>query len=161
MGCEDLRVMGLAWTMTSLQHNSSQKMNGPPIENMSFVGISHGSWMVLLVFGTLAAMIVNLLWSCVRYDKKKNFENNENDENSEPTFQPIESRWRPDRENPMVSNPTCLTIKPKTQREQESQAPNWRCPCENSLLPPGLQKSFGMAEAMLRMGAGQCYHKKI
>lgn len=35
----------------------------------------------------------------------------------------------------------------------------WRCACENGFLPPGLLKSFGGMEAMVRMGSGQCYHK--
>jgi hypothetical protein len=35
----------------------------------------------------------------------------------------------------------------------------WRCVCENGFLPPGLLKSFGGAEAMIRLGTGQCYHK--
>ena len=33
---------------------------------------------------------------------------------------------------------------------------NWRCACEGGFLPPG----FGGVEAVMRMGAGQCYHKK-
>ncbi len=35
----------------------------------------------------------------------------------------------------------------------------WRCACESGFLPPGLLKSFGGMEAMMRMGTGQCYHK--
>jgi hypothetical protein len=35
----------------------------------------------------------------------------------------------------------------------------WRCACENGFLPPGLLKNFGGAEAVMRMGMGQCYHK--
>ncbi len=35
----------------------------------------------------------------------------------------------------------------------------WRCACENGFLPPNLLKSFGGVESMVRMGAGQCYHK--
>lgn len=34
---------------------------------------------------------------------------------------------------------------------------NWRCACEGGFLPPGM---FGNAEAVLRMGSGQCYHKQ-
>ena len=37
---------------------------------------------------------------------------------------------------------------------------NWRCACEGGFLPPGMLKSFGGAEAMLRFGAGQCYQHK-
>lgn len=36
---------------------------------------------------------------------------------------------------------------------------NWRCVCETGFLPPGLLKSFGGMEAMVRMSTGQCYHK--
>ena len=35
----------------------------------------------------------------------------------------------------------------------------WRCACENGFLPAGLLKNFGRAEAVMRMGMGQCYHK--
>jgi len=35
----------------------------------------------------------------------------------------------------------------------------WRCACENGFLPAGLLKNFGGAEAVMRMGMGQCYHK--
>jgi hypothetical protein len=35
----------------------------------------------------------------------------------------------------------------------------WRCVCESGFLPPGMLKSFGSAEALIRLGAGQCYHK--
>ena len=37
---------------------------------------------------------------------------------------------------------------------------NWRCACEGGFLPPGLLKSFGGAEAAMRLGTGQCYHQK-
>lgn len=35
----------------------------------------------------------------------------------------------------------------------------WRCACNGGFLPPGLLKSFGSAEAVMRLGTGQCYHK--
>ena len=37
----------------------------------------------------------------------------------------------------------------------------WRCACENGFLPPGLLKTFGGAEAVMRLGYGQCYHKQV
>jgi len=40
-----------------------------------------------------------------------------------------------------------------------SSSYQWRCACENGFLPPGLLKNLGGAEAMLRMGTGQCFHK--
>lgn len=36
----------------------------------------------------------------------------------------------------------------------------WRCACEGGFLPPGLLQNFSGAEAVLRMSAGRCYHKK-
>ena len=39
---------------------------------------------------------------------------------------------------------------------------NWRCACEGGIfLPSSLLKSFSGAEAVFRMGSGQCYHKQI
>jgi hypothetical protein len=35
---------------------------------------------------------------------------------------------------------------------------NWRCACDGGFLPPGM---FGNMEAVLKMGAGQCYHKQL
>ena len=54
----------------------------------------------------------------------------------------------------------------ESREEDASSADNnnnnnntWRCACENGFLPPGLLKNFGGAEAVMRMGMGQCYHK--
>jgi hypothetical protein len=40
------------------------------------------------------------------------------------------------------------------------QTNGWRCACEGGFLPPGLLQNFSGAEAVLRMSAGRCYHKK-
>lgn len=37
----------------------------------------------------------------------------------------------------------------------------WRCACEGGFLPPGMLRSLGGAEAMMRLGTGQCYHKQM
>ena len=37
----------------------------------------------------------------------------------------------------------------------------WRCVCEKGFLPPGMLKSFSSAEAVVRLGTGQCYHKQM
>jgi hypothetical protein len=52
---------------------------------------------------------------------------------------------------------------PKEENDEEEEDlfamnNNWRCACEGGFLPPGM---FGGAEAVLRMGTGQCYHKKM
>jgi hypothetical protein len=54
-------------------------------------------------------------------------------------------------------------VEDKEEKEEEtatSSASNWRCACESGFLPPGLLKSFGGAEAVIRMSTGQCYHKQ-
>ena len=38
---------------------------------------------------------------------------------------------------------------------------DWRCACEGGFLPPGMLKTFGSAESMMRLGTGQCYHKQM
>jgi hypothetical protein len=55
----------------------------------------------------------------------------------------------------------------KEEEEEEDDAddesnniPKWRCVCQNGFLPPGLLKSFGSAESVMRLGMGQCYHKQ-
>jgi len=46
-------------------------------------------------------------------------------------------------------------------QEKEQQARKvWKCACEFGFIPAGLFKTFGNAEAMMRLGVGQCYHKK-
>ena len=45
--------------------------------------------------------------------------------------------------------------------ENNNNNNKWRCACEGGFLPPGLLKTFGGAEAVLRLGSGQCYHKKL
>jgi hypothetical protein len=46
------------------------------------------------------------------------------------------------------------------EEELASNTSNWRCACEGGFLPPGLLKTFGSAEAVIRMSTGQCYHKQ-
>jgi hypothetical protein len=59
--------------------------------------------------------------------------------------------------------PTERFSTPTLNRDTEDLVPlaiPWRCVCENGFLPPGLLKSFGSAEAIVRLGTGQCYHKQ-
>lgn len=65
-------------------------------------------------------------------------------------------------------NPTPTTSKDPDTSATEPESPpeedllassEWRCVCETGFLPPGMLQSFGGAEAVLRMSAGQCYHK--
>ena len=49
------------------------------------------------------------------------------------------------------STPTRNTLQMNSNNNQ------WRCACEGGFLPPGM---LGGAEAVFRMGTGQCYHKQ-
>lgn len=40
------------------------------------------------------------------------------------------------------------------------QRTTWKCSCELGFFPAGMLKTFGNAEAMMRLGVGQCYHKQ-
>jgi beta-glucosidase/6-phospho-beta-glucosidase/beta-galactosidase len=51
-------------------------------------------------------------------------------------------------------------VEKEEEEEITSSASNWRCACEEGFLPPGLLKSFGGAEAVIKMVSGQCYHKQ-
>ena len=44
--------------------------------------------------------------------------------------------------------------------KKENKRKIWKCACELGILPAGILKTFGNAEAMMRLGVGQCYHKK-
>lgn len=59
-------------------------------------------------------------------------------------------------QTPPNKEETVITPSPDTDDGNKN---NWRCACEGGFLPPGLLKSFSGAEAMIKMGAGQCYHK--
>lgn len=43
-----------------------------------------------------------------------------------------------------------------TENSDDDSSRHWRCACEGGFLPPGL---LGNMESVLKMGAGQCYHK--
>ena len=58
-----------------------------------------------------------------------------------------------------ISNDKSIENDGKSNDTGKSDNNSWRCACENGFLPPSLLKSFGGAEAMLRLGSGQCYHK--
>ena len=46
------------------------------------------------------------------------------------------------------------------KRENSTRNNNWRCVCESGFLPSGMLKTFGNAEAIGKLGIGQCYHKQ-
>lgn len=64
-----------------------------------------------------------------------------------------------DRSTPGVSTTNTSNTAPNSDLISDEDSENWRCVCETGFLPPGLLKSFGGMEAMVRMSTGQCYHK--
>lgn len=53
----------------------------------------------------------------------------------------------------------------KEEEEQENTLgtnnDTFQCACGQGWIPPGLVKTLGGAEAIFRMGSGQCYHKQM
>lgn len=62
------------------------------------------------------------------------------------------------RDNPKDEAPSTNELTTKDGMVDDG---NWRCACEGGFLPPGLLKTFGGAEAVMRLGSGQCYHKNM
>jgi len=54
------------------------------------------------------------------------------------------------------------TANRNAQRNQKTEVKGriWKCACELGIFPAGILKTFGSAEAIMRLGLGQCYHKK-
>lgn len=81
-------------------------------------------------------------------------------------FQRVHSKENKQRDD--GSQPNKLTASttpvveeaPSVNDGSDSNTNRWRCACETGFLPPALLKNLGGAEAVLRMGVGQCYHKK-
>jgi hypothetical protein len=49
----------------------------------------------------------------------------------------------------------------KASMTTSSNDNQWRCACaDGGFLPPGMLSSLGGAEAVFRLGTGQCYHKQ-
>ena len=56
---------------------------------------------------------------------------------------------------PLNSSFTSINVESKMQNK-------WQCACEGGIfLPNSILKSFSGAEAVFKMGSGQCYHKKL
>lgn len=52
------------------------------------------------------------------------------------------------------------TANSNSNSNSNSRSNQWRCACEGGFLPPGMLSSLGGAEAVFRLGTGQCYHKQ-
>ncbi|KAL3940759.1 MAG: hypothetical protein SGBAC_004766 [Bacillariaceae sp.] len=68
----------------------------------------------------------------------------------------------PTQDNDVNKNVTTAHQNDDKEEDLFARTNQWRCVCEEgSFLPPALLKTFGPAEAMVRLGTGQCYHKQM
>ncbi len=120
-----------------------------------------GSWIAFVALGILAVPVVLL---CFDYYGT----HGEQDDVSATTDTDSETRL----DDPIVTDetidsnggngtPTTVNAPSKDTIADDDKNNNWRCACEGGFLPPGLLQHFSGAEAVLRMSAGQCYHKKV
>lgn len=123
-----------------------------------------GSLIASVSLCILALPVVLLYLDLTR--KKANSNNNNHADASTTDFgdknrliDPIDANETSNNANP--SEPTVDAKCPiATTPTDDSHLSNWRCACDGGFLPPGLLQNFSGAEAVLRMSAGQCYHKK-
>jgi FtsZ-interacting cell division protein ZipA len=69
----------------------------------------------------------------------------------------FESDESPENKSNETSN---RNAPPPRIQKVEGKVRIWKCACELGFLPAGILKTFGNAEAIMRLGVGQCYHKK-
>jgi hypothetical protein len=101
-------------------------------------------------------------------NKKNQAEQPETDETLNKKQETDETRNRASADAPETRNTEETTnensnstdVTDVTDMFQQNNTNNWRCACEGGFLPPGMLKTFGSAEAMMRLGTGQCYHKQ-
>jgi len=137
-------------------------MAASELQKASFVDLLHTHALPVVVF-TLVCIVSFVFLkrnSGIRKESSAE-ENNTNDTNDVP-----ERRQQVDQDAPKTdpsrktSDSDTKKLPPKATTNNDNN--NWRCACEGGFLPPGLLKDvFGGAEAAMRLGAGQCYHKQV
>jgi len=60
-------------------------------------------------------------------------------------------------ERPLLKSSHVMSDSYVGAAEGNDRRGSWRCACEGGFLPPHM---FGNVESVVRMGSGQCYHKK-
>lgn len=138
------------------------------------IDVSFGSLLMAIVISLTAILIVNM-WLVVGSDSASNSRSNSGD--GEATLSQHESSEAATVsvcENkssivvPFNADPPLSSANNDDDDDDDDPVlasgsnsdNNWRCACEGGFLPPGLLKSFGGAEAAMRLGTGQCYHQK-
>jgi hypothetical protein len=109
--------------------------------------IAFGAVCILLIPVVLLLIDLTATSAAVNH-KEMSIENDFIDDKKEETAEKEESVEPSEETNDSAVNPV------------DTQTNGWRCACEGGFLPPGLLQNFSGAEAVLRMSAGRCYHKK-
>lgn len=133
------------------------------------IDVSFGSLLMAIVISLTAILIVNM-WLVVGSDSASNSGDGEatlsqHESSEEATVSVCENKssivvpFHADPPLPSANNDDDDDDDPVLASGSNSDN-NWRCACEGGFLPPGLLKSFGGAEAVMRLGTGQCYHQK-
>lgn len=122
----------------------------------------------LIAFGALCILLLPAILLAVDLTKKKEMEHDDK----------LTTDNGPEKENyasdPMNSNTKSKNVDAddlsETNLDTKSEVAipvdsnnagnKWRCVCESGFVLPGLLQNFSGAESVLRMSAGQCYHKK-
>jgi hypothetical protein len=142
-------------------------------QNKMFADVSIGSSFLVVVFSLAAILIVNNMY--VSMVVGSNAATQSDDTTSPVGRQPpddlaLSSRNGGSRKTSKISPVPINTDNIDTDEQAEQvvgttkavvvESNNWRCACEGGFLPAGLLKSFGGAEAVMRLGTGQCYHQQ-
>jgi hypothetical protein len=113
-----------------------------------------GVFLAAFVFACAGAMILKMLAGTVRPISKPTHSNTE-------TLESTNSKDSSAVENDNYAALDSPLLAQEKQQILDDAGRTWRCACEGGFLPPGLLQSLGGAEAAMRMGMGQCYHKKV
>ena len=121
-----------------------------------------GSSLLVLILSLAAMLIVNMIVNLfLGGGPKKAIDLQQQpmaapaeDDNDKAENDSSEPTTKANTEGNDSSEPTA-----EANTEESSPENNWRCACEGGFLPAGMLKSFGGAEAVMRLGTGQCYHK--
>lgn len=118
-----------------------------------------GNSILVLMFSLAGAMIVNMFlgFGTTKTEVSREPPNSE----QESELQEEDATLTLPKNNTEASSDLTSLQSAETEKEQDAESENgWRCACEGGFLPPGMLKSFGGAEAVMRLGTGQCYHKQ-
>jgi len=113
-----------------------------------------GSWVLLTIFSFVILLVLITFWKFISVPQVKP-EDLESENEAIPPNPPSSEEGIPEPAEALAENSDPVAI------TSEGNNYGYRCACEGSFLPPGLMQSFSGAEAVIRMGAGQCYHKQM